>query len=126
MARPKSQDKRNSILAAAVELIAEQGLSVPTSKIAHVADVAEGTLFTYFETKERLLNDLYLELKHEEREEMTRDYPVQASLKDRARHLWDKYVAFGVTHPSKYKVVIQLSFSECCNKDLKIFLLMST
>ncbi|HET8853867.1 MAG TPA: TetR family transcriptional regulator, partial [Ktedonobacteraceae bacterium] len=50
MARPKSQDKRNAILAAAIELIAEQGLSVPTSKIAHVAGVAEGTLFTYFET----------------------------------------------------------------------------
>ena len=106
MARPKSQEKRNAILAAAIELIAGQGLSIPTSKIAQVAGVAEGTLFTYFETKERLLNDLYLELKHEEREEMTRDYPVQASLKDRARHLWDKYVAFGVTHPSKYKVVI--------------------
>jgi len=97
MARPKSQEKRNAILAAAIELIAGQGLSIPTSKIAQVAGVAEGTLFTYFETKERLLNDLYLELKHEEREEMTRDYPVQASLKDRARHLWDKYVAFGVT-----------------------------
>ena len=100
MARPKSQEKRNAILAAAIELIAEQGLSVPTSKIAHVADVAEGTLFTYFETKERLLNDLYLELKHEEREEMTRDYPVQASLQDRARHLWDMYVGFR-RHPSE-------------------------
>src|SRR5438876_11785644 len=33
MARPKSQDKRNALLAAAIELIAEQGLSVPTSKI---------------------------------------------------------------------------------------------
>ncbi len=106
MARPKSQEKRNAILAAAIELIAEQGLSVPTSKIAHVAGVAEGTLFTYFETKERLLNDLYVELKLEEREEMMRDYPVHASLKDRARHLWDKYVGLGITHPSKYKVVI--------------------
>jgi AcrR family transcriptional regulator len=112
MARPKSQEKRNAILAAAIELIAGQGLSVPTSKIAHVAGVAEGTLFTYFETKDRLLNDLYLELKLEELEEITRDYPVHASLKDRARHLWDKYVGFGITHPSNYKVVTLLSVSD--------------
>ncbi len=112
MARPKSQEKRNALLAAAIELIAEQGLSVPTSKIAHVAGVAEGTLFTYFETKERLLNDLYVELKLEEREEMMRDYPVHASLQDRARHLWDKYVGLGITHPSHYKVVTQLGVSD--------------
>ncbi len=112
MARPKSQEKRNALLAAAIELIAEQGLSVPTSKIAHVAGVAEGTLFTYFETKERLLNDLYVELKLEEREEMMRDYPVHASLQDRARHLWDKYVGLGITHPSNYKVVTQLGVSD--------------
>ena len=83
MARPKSQEKRNALLAAAIELIAEQGLSVPTSKIAHVAGVAEGTLFTYFETKERLLNDLYVELKLEEREEMmffSRPWWILASL----------------------------------------------
>src|SRR6266446_3619898 len=101
MARPKSQEKRNAILAAAIELIAEQGLSVPTSQIAHVAGVAEGTLFTYFETKDRLLNDLYVELKLEELEEMTRDYPVHASLQDRARHFWDKYVGFRITHQTR-------------------------
>src|ERR1700726_103168 len=100
MARPKSQDKRNALLAAAIELIAEQGLRVPTPKIAHGAGVAEGTLFTYFETKESLLNELYVELKREEREEMMRDYPVHASLQDRARHLWDTYVGLGITHPS--------------------------
>jgi hypothetical protein len=69
-------------------------------------------LFTYFETKERLLNELYLELKREEREEMTRDYPVHASLKDRAHHFWAKNVGFGITHPSQYKVVPQLSLSD--------------
>src|SRR5260221_4893917 len=111
MARPKSQEKRNALLAAAIELIAEQGLSVPTSKIAHVAGVAEGTLFTYFETKERLINDLYVELKLEEREEMMRDYPLHASLQDRARHLWDKYAGLGMTHPTTYYVVTQFGVS---------------
>lgn len=112
MARPKSQEKRNAILAAAIELIAEQGLSVPTAKIAQAAGVAEGTLFTYFETKERLLNELYLELKREDQEEMTRDYPVHAILKDRARYVWDMYVGRGLAQPHKFKTMTQLSVSE--------------
>ncbi|QBD78958.1 TetR/AcrR family transcriptional regulator [Ktedonosporobacter rubrisoli] len=111
MARPKSQDKRRSILAAAIEVIAEQGLSVPTSKIARVAGVSEGSLFTYFETKDTLLNELYLELKAEVRANMLVNYPAQADLKVRARHLWDQYVRLGISHPDKYKVITQLSVS---------------
>ena len=119
MARPKSIEKRNAILAAAIELIAEQGLSVPTSKIAQVADVAEGTLFTYFETKERLLNDLYLALKRGERENTMRDYPFQASLEERVRYFWNTSVAFGVNHPDKYKVVLLLSVSDSISEQTK-------
>lgn len=119
MARPKSLDKRNAILAAATELIAEQGLSVPTSKIAQVAGIAEGTLFTYFETKERLLNELYLALKSGEREEVMHDYPFQASLEGRVRYFWNTSVAFGVNHADKYKVMMLLRFSDHIDEQVK-------
>ena len=119
MARPKSSEKRNALLAAAIETIAEQGLSVPTSKIAQVAGVAEGTLFTYFETKERLLNDLYLALKCGEREEMMRGYPFEASLEVRARHFWNRNVAFGVNYPNRYKVMLLLRFSDHISEQVK-------
>ena len=112
MARPKSQDKRSSILAAAIQLIDEQGLSVSTSKIAKVAGVSEGSLFTYFETKEALINELYLELKAEVRANMLDNYPIHASLEVRARRVWDTYVGFGIAHPDKYKVITQLSVSD--------------
>ena len=42
-----------------------QGLSAPTAGIAKEAGVANGSLFTYFETKTDLFNQLYLELKIE-------------------------------------------------------------
>jgi AcrR family transcriptional regulator len=111
MARPKSKDKRDSIFAAATEAIAELGLSVSTSKIAQLAGVAEGSLFTYFATKETLFNELYVELKLQEREEIMRDYPVHASLQNRVRYVWDKAVHLGVTRPSTYKAISQLSVS---------------
>ncbi len=63
MARPKSEEKRNAILAAATEVFAERGLGAPTAAISAAARVGEGTLFTYFETKEDLLNALYGDIK---------------------------------------------------------------
>ena len=60
MAAPKSQDKRNAIMEAATRVIAAQGLGAPTMKIA---EEANGSLFTYFDSKTELFNPLYLELK---------------------------------------------------------------
>jgi AcrR family transcriptional regulator len=112
MARPKSEDKRNAILSAAVQVIAEQGLGAPTARIAKTAGVAEGTLFTYFESKDELLNALYLTLKGELREALVPDFPHAANVRERARHLWRSYVDWGVANPDKRKVMLVLSASE--------------
>src|SRR6202034_2666747 len=65
MPRPRSDKKRSAILEAATRVIVTQGLSAPTMVIAKEAGVANGSLFTYFETKTDLFNQLYLELKME-------------------------------------------------------------
>jgi hypothetical protein len=46
MPRPKSDDKRNALLAAATRIIVTQGLSAPTMGIAKEARIANGSLFT--------------------------------------------------------------------------------
>lgn len=112
MARPKSEDKRNAILAAAATVIAEQGLAAPTARIARVAGVAEGTLFTYFDNKDVLLNALYLEIKGELREQMMANYPAHASVRERAQYVWDKFVDWGVAQPEKRRAMAQLAVSE--------------
>ncbi|WP_144157886.1 TetR/AcrR family transcriptional regulator [Paraburkholderia sp. BCC1885] len=112
MARPKSEDKRNAILAAATQVIAEQGLGAPTARIAKVAGVAEGTLFTYFESKDVLLNELYLSIKADMREVMMAAYPTAASMQARARHVWQMYVDWGVAFPDKRRAVAQLAVSD--------------
>jgi AcrR family transcriptional regulator len=112
MTRPRSGDKRNAILAAATNIIAEQGLSAPTAKIAQVAGVADGSLFTYFPNKNDLLNQLYLELKADMRKRMTSSYPTAGSLKQRARHVWNSYVDWGISFPAKRRAMAQLSVSD--------------
>ncbi|HUD57658.1 MAG TPA: TetR/AcrR family transcriptional regulator [Terracidiphilus sp.] len=82
MPRPKSDDKRSAILAAATRIIVTQGLSVPTRGIAKEAGVANGSLFTYFENKPDLFNQLYLEPKAEMAAAAMKDLPKDAELRE--------------------------------------------
>jgi AcrR family transcriptional regulator len=112
MARPRSEEKRSAILAAAAEVIAGQGLGAPTARIAKLAGVAEGTLFTYFDNKDDLLNALYLDIKAELRDVMMTRYPKQASVRERVQYVWNKFVDWGVAQPQRRRAMAQLSVSE--------------
>ena len=118
MARPKSEDKRNAILDAATRVFAERGLtSAPTSEISKEAGVAEGTLFTYFKTKDDLINALYREIKLELADAMMSGFPRKKSVRTRLQHVWDGYVNWGVTNREKRRVLAQLQVSGMLSKE---------
>jgi AcrR family transcriptional regulator len=118
MARPKSEDKRNAILDAATRLFAERGLSAaPTSEISKQAGVAEGTLFTYFKTKDDLVNALYREIKLELADAMMSDFPRKKNVRTKLRHVWDRYVNWGIANAKQRKVLAQLQMSEALTKE---------
>ncbi|MCU1310950.1 MAG: TetR family transcriptional regulator [Candidatus Angelobacter sp.] len=118
MARPKSEDKRNAILDAATRVFAERGLTAaPTSEISKQARVADGTLFTYFKTKDDLINALYREIKLELADAMMSGFPRKKSVRTRLRHVWDAYVNWGVTHPKQRNVLAQLQVSGMLSKE---------
>jgi AcrR family transcriptional regulator len=111
MARPKSQDKRKSILDAAMDIFAERGIAhAPTSAISKAAGVAEGTLFTYFATKDDLLNELSRELRDEFNRELT-DFPYRADARNRMRFVWDRFIDLAMAQPKRLSVVKQLRTS---------------
>ena len=118
MARPKSDDKRLAILDAAIRQFAERGLgSTPTAAISEAARVAEGTLFTYFATKDDLVNAVYRSLKHEVADSLAAAYPKAADARLRFRHVWDRYVEWGVSHPEKIRVLEQLEASDSISEE---------
>ena len=118
MTRPKSEDKRNAILEAATRLFAKRGLTAaPTSEISKQAGVAEGTLFTYFKTKDDLINALYKEIKLELADAMMSDFPRKQNVRTRLRHVWDRYVNWGIANPNQRKVLAQLTVSEVLTKE---------
>jgi AcrR family transcriptional regulator len=108
MARPKSEDKRNSILTAAVQVFGERGLGASTSAITSAAGVAEGTLFTYFRTKDDLLNALYREIKSGLADVMMSGFPRKQSVRRRLQHVWNQFVQWGVSNPQEHKVLTQI------------------
>jgi AcrR family transcriptional regulator len=118
LARPKSEDKKNAILDAATRLFGERGLAAaPTSEISKRAGVAEGTLFTYFKTKDDLINSLYREIKLELADAMMSDFPRKKNVRARLQHVWDRYVNWGIANPRQRKVLGQLLVSEVLTRE---------
>ena len=112
MPRPKTGDKRAAILRAATETIAESGISASTASVAKAAAVAEGSLFRYFPDKDKLLNELYCELKLDVRRAMIAGFPRTGSLRKRVQHIWNAYITWGMESPAKRKAIVRLTVSE--------------
>ena len=100
------------VAAAATRMIVTQGLSAPTAGIAKEAGVANGSLFTYFETKTDLFNQLYLELKTEMASAALKDLPTRAEPREQLLHLWQHWMNWAASCPEKRRALAQLGVSE--------------
>ena len=113
MVRPRDDEKHKAILAAALNVFAERGIaSTPTSAISKAAGVAEGTLFTYFGTKDELINELYKALKLELASALLADLPQGQDCRTTLHHVWRAFVSWGAANGIKSKVLAQLKASE--------------
>ncbi len=112
MARPKSGDKRDAILAATIRVIAAQGLSAPTAAIAKEAGVSNGSLLPYFQTKADLLNHLYLEIKIEAAEAALGGRPPRDDIRKQAQYSWTRSLAWAMEFPAKRRVLALLTVSD--------------
>lgn len=113
MARPRSDERRTSILEAATRVISSQGLTAAaTSAIAKDAGVSNGSLFVYFDTKTTLLNDLYVQLKKEMGEAAFADLPTSPDPREQLHDVWMRWLAWATTHPDKRRTLAQLEVSE--------------
>ena len=62
----KSIDKRNALIKATIGLVNNNGFhATAMSKIANMANVSPATIYLYFENKQDLVNQTYLEVKAE-------------------------------------------------------------
>ena len=99
-------------MAAAIRVIAAQGLSAPTATIAKEAGVSNGSLFTYFETKADLLNRLYLQLKAEMGAAALDGLSSDRDNREQLRHLWVRWLHWATSSPDKRRTLAHLGVSD--------------
>jgi AcrR family transcriptional regulator len=112
MARPKSDDKRNAIMTAATRVIATHGLGASTAIIAQEAGISNGSLFTYFETKTDLFNQLYLGLKADMASASLAGLQAGEDLRDQLFHIWSNWMGWAVSNPEKRRALAKLGVSD--------------
>ena len=99
-------------MAAATRVIVSHGLNAPTALIAKEAGISNGSLFTYFETKADLFNQLYFELKASTAAAALDGLPSGARLREQLFHVWANWMKWSVAHPEKRRALTQLHVSD--------------
>lgn len=112
MPRPKSEDKRNALMAAATRIIVAQGLSAPTAEIAKEAGISNGSLFTYFGTKSDLFNQLYLELKTSMALAALEGFIAKEPPRAQLERMWSNWTRWAKEHPDRHRAMVLLGVSD--------------
>ena len=99
-------------MSAAISVIASQGLGAATAKIAKEAGVSNGSMFTYFETKTDLFNQLYLELKTEMASAAVNALPTGGDIRDQMLHVWTHWLRWATSYPEKRRTLALLGLSD--------------
>ncbi|HUB05669.1 MAG TPA: TetR/AcrR family transcriptional regulator [Myxococcales bacterium] len=119
MARPKSEDRRAALLDAASAVFAESGLGAPTSQISSKARVSEGSLFTYFKTKDELINELYRDIRFQLADAVMAGFPRRGSIRERLEHIWSRYVTWGTENPTARRALKLVSMSHAITDETR-------
>src|SRR5690349_19739986 len=102
-ARTAPGDKREAIMAAALELFVERGyFGTAVPEIAEKAGVGAGTIYRYFENKEALVNALYRHEKEAFAQKVLADFPKTPIARELFRTMWNRMAKFAVENPAPF------------------------
>ncbi|MBN1230385.1 MAG: TetR/AcrR family transcriptional regulator [Anaerolineales bacterium] len=95
-------NKKEEILKTALDLVAKRGFhGTSMAMIARSANTGAGTIYNYFESKDDLMQELYLKLKQEFSEVILKDFNPNAEIKDQFKLIWKNVIHFYLKYPEK-------------------------
>jgi AcrR family transcriptional regulator len=104
----KNADKRDEIMRAALELIAERGFhGAPMAMIADRAGVGAGTIYRYFESKDVLINELYRELEEKLLSYLKEGYSPADPIRNRFLHVGAAILRYFIARPLHFRYMEQ-------------------
>lgn len=113
-------EKKQAIYKAMMELVSENGFhATPMSLVATKANVAAGTIYHYFESKDQLINSLYLELKQQINEVMLSQDDASKNHKERFFLFWSTLYEFFLKNPKEFLFLEQYANSPFIHQSSK-------
>ncbi len=113
----EKMNKRDAIMRSALKLFVTRGFdNTSTTSITKDAGVGTGTLFSYFENKEALINELYLGTKQEFMgifPQLTEDSLLN---EEAVKTFWDIGIAWGIKNPNQMKFLAMYKSSPYITK----------
>jgi AcrR family transcriptional regulator len=101
-------EKRDEIVRAALELIAENGFhGAPMAMIAERANVGAGTIYRYFENKDLLITELYQDLEERMFPVILVGYTPEKTFRERFLHLGTALLRFFIENPLDFRYLEQ-------------------
>lgn len=114
-------DKRDEIVRAALELIAEHGFhGAPMAMIAERAGVGAGTIYRYFENKDVLITELYRELEERSNPIIKEGYAPEKPIRERFLHLSTALLHYFIGNPLDFRFLEQFfnsPYGVVCRRD---------
>ena len=112
MARPKSGEKYEAIMQATLKLVTREGFhGLSMSKIAREADIASATIYVYFEDKEAIINQLYVDLKERVFMNIMAGYKPYMSTRQGFEIIWKNVYRCAVENPVAFSFLEQFANS---------------
>jgi TetR/AcrR family transcriptional regulator, repressor of fatR-cypB operon len=103
---PAHPDRKESILDAALEAFVERGFhGTAIPQIAERANIAAGTIYHYFDSKEALVNALYRSWKSTISQRVFATFPQGAPVREQFRTMWNVMVAFATQNPQAFAFI---------------------
>ena len=97
-----TSDKRAAILQATLNLISVHGFhGTAMSKVAKAAGVSAGIIYHYFDSKEDLIDQLYLQVKFDLSQALLAGYSEALSIRERFGRVWLNILNFHLEHPKE-------------------------
>jgi len=90
--------KREQLIQTAIRLFADDGVGVATARIAKEAGVSNGTLFNHFQTKQVLIDSVYVYIKTIMADEVLSNLDMDQSLHDFFLNVWLSYARWCRKH----------------------------
>lgn len=118
--RQKCDKKRMDLLKATLHLINNNGFhDAPMSKIAKTAEMSPATIYIYFENKQDLINQLYLEMKAAFSTHAFENYSEELCVKESFKKIWFNIANFKLNQVEESNFLSQCDNTPIIDDEIK-------